>query len=207
VYKRRRAAEKEEAVRRFLLLIATATMIPATAVPAYAQDTPGQEESGSQTVVVTGLIERPEITTYMYGSHAVTDEASGTRYALRSEEEELLDGYTGRRATVYGTSVPEYEGGAVEGGPPLLNVTRVEPAGSPDPTDPELGVDLNGDGKVDEADGRLAAEISDAAMSAASKLGRPALPPTGGPQLPLEPAALLLSALLTAGLLARRILR
>jgi hypothetical protein len=197
-------------VRRFLLLIATAAMIPATAVPAFAQDTPGQEEPGSRTVVVTGVIERPEITSYMYGSHAVTDEASGTRYALRSEEEGLLDGYTGQRATVYGTSVPEYEGGAIEGGPPLLNVTRVEPAGSPDPTDPadpELGVDLNGDGKVDEADGRLAAEISDAAMLAASKLGQPVLPPTGGPQLPLEPAALLLSALLTAGLLARRVLR
>ncbi len=116
-------------MRRFLLLIATVAMIPATAVPASAQDTPGQEEPGSQTIVVTGVIERPEITTYMYGSHAVTDEASGTRYALRSEEDEgLLDSYVGRRVTVYGTLVPGYEKGQVEGGPPLLSVTRVEPA-------------------------------------------------------------------------------
>jgi hypothetical protein len=73
------------------------------------------------------VIEKPEITSYMYGTHAITDEASGTRYALRSEEEGLLDRYVGRRVTVSGTPVPGYEGG-LEGGPPLLSVTSVEPA-------------------------------------------------------------------------------
>jgi hypothetical protein len=78
----------------------------------------------------------------MYGTHAITDEASGTRYALRSEEEGLLDGYTDRRVTVNGTLVPEYENGAIEGDPPLLDVAQVDPADSSGTVDPELGVDL-----------------------------------------------------------------
>jgi hypothetical protein len=79
-----------------------------------------------ELVPATGVLERPEITTYMYGTHAVTDEASGERYALQSEDVGL-DGYIGRRVTIYGTPVPGYENGQVEGGPPLLNVTRIEP--------------------------------------------------------------------------------
>jgi hypothetical protein len=75
-----------------------------------------------------GVLERPEVTTYMYGTHAITDETSGTMYALRSEDEGLLDGYVGQRVTVHGTLVAGYENGQVEGGPPLLNVTRVESA-------------------------------------------------------------------------------
>ena len=76
----------------------------------------------------TGVLERPEVTTYMYGTHAITDETSGTMYALRSEDEGLLDGYVGQRVSVHGTLVAGYENGQVEGGPPLLNVTRVESA-------------------------------------------------------------------------------
>jgi hypothetical protein len=80
------------------------------------------EESRSATRV----LEKPEIITYMYGTHAVTDEASGNRYALQSEEVNL-DGYAGQRVTVYEMPVPGYENGQIEGGPPLLNVTRMEP--------------------------------------------------------------------------------
>jgi tyrosine-protein phosphatase YwqE len=69
------------------------------------------------------------ITWYMYGTHAITDEASGTRYALQSKRVNL-NYYVGQRVTIYGTLVPGYENGQVEGGPPLLNVTRVEPASS-----------------------------------------------------------------------------
>jgi hypothetical protein len=76
------------------------------------------------------VIEKPQATTYMYDIHAITDETSGTRYAPASEEEGLLDRYTGSRVTVFGTSAPEYEGGAVEGGPPLIRVSRVESAGA-----------------------------------------------------------------------------
>jgi hypothetical protein len=73
------------------------------------------------------VIETPEITPYMDGTHAITDEASGTRYALRSDDEALLDAYTSQRASIFGTPVPSYEDGAIEGSPPLLSITQVEP--------------------------------------------------------------------------------
>jgi len=103
-------------------------------VSSYALETPeaGQEtETGSEEAAdssATGVLEKPEITSYMYGTHAITDEASGDRYALKSEEEGLLDDHVGERVTVYGTLVPGYENGQIEGGPPLLDVTRVEPS-------------------------------------------------------------------------------
>ncbi len=103
-----------------LLALALVLLIPA---PASAQ-----QGSAGRNIEVTGLIEKPEVTTYQYGTHATTDEASGKRYALMSEEKRLLDRYVGERATVYGTTVPGFEDGAVEGGPPLVRVERAEPA-------------------------------------------------------------------------------
>ena len=149
------------------------------------------------------MIEEPEITTYMYGSHAVVDEASGERYALKSEEEGLLTDSNGRRATVSGTLVPGYENGAVEGGPPLIEVDEIQPAtGNPD--DDAGGADVNGDGMVDEADGEFAAAVSDAAISDSENAGQPVLPATGGPVLALLGVALVL---LGAGLPIYRALR
>jgi hypothetical protein len=163
----------------------------------------GQEKSESPALEVTGVIEKPEITTYMYGSHAINDEASGERYALRSEEEGLLADSTNRRATVSGTLVPGYEKGAVEGGPPLIEVDEVRPAaGNPD--DDTGGADVNGDGVVDEADGEFAAAVSDAARSNSENTGQPVLPATGGPMLALLGVALVL---LGAGLPLYRALR
>jgi hypothetical protein len=162
----------------------------------------GQEKSESP-VEVTGVIEEPEITTYMYGSHAVVDEASGERYALKSEEEGLLTDSNGRRATVSGTLVPGYENGAVEGGPPLIEVDEVRPAaGNPD--DDAGGADVNGDGVVDEADGEFAAAVSDAARAESENAGQPVLPATGGPVLALLGVALIF---LGAGLPIYRVLR
>ena len=77
-----------------------------------------------------GSLERLEATTFQYGTHAITDEASETFYALRSEVLDL-DAHADQRVTVYGTLVPGYENGQVESSPPLLKVTRVEPAGDP----------------------------------------------------------------------------
>ncbi len=163
----------------------------------------GQEKSDSPTIEVTGMIEEPEITTYMYGSHAIVDEASGERYALRSEEEGLLSDSNGRRATVSGTLVPGYENGAVEGGPPLIEVDEIQPAtGNSD--DDAGGADVNGDGMVDEADGEFAAAVSDAAISDSENAGQPVLPATGGPVLALLGVALVL---LGAGLPIYRALR
>jgi opacity protein-like surface antigen len=89
----------------------------ATAAPVLAQE----------SVMATGAMERLDITSYQYGSHAITDEASGAFYVLNSDVVDL-DAYDGQRVTVYGTLVPGYESGQVEGGPPLVYVTEVVPA-------------------------------------------------------------------------------
>jgi hypothetical protein len=183
----------------------TLALVLFVATPASAQRDAGtgQEKSESPAVEVTGVIEEPEITTYMYGSHAVVDEASVERYALRSEEEGLLADSNGRRATVSGTLVPGYENGAVEGGPPLIEVDEVRPAvGNPD--DDTGGADVNGDGVVDEADGEFAAAVSDAAKSDYENADQPVLPATGGPVLALLGVALVL---LGAGFPVYRALR
>jgi hypothetical protein len=138
--------KRKQIVKKLLLLVAAAAL--AAVIPACAgqedlqnfgtvmleektsSESPsakGKELPG-ETLAVTGVIEKTEITPYMYGTHAVTDEVLGVRYALRSEEVGLLDAYTGQRATVFGAPVPGYETGAIGGGPPFLNVTRIEPA-------------------------------------------------------------------------------
>jgi starvation-inducible outer membrane lipoprotein len=99
-------------------LVVVAVMVAlATASPVMAQE----------SVVATGTMERLDIMSYQYGSHAITDEASGAFYVLNSDVVDL-DAYDGQRVTVYGTLVPGYESGQVEGGPPLVYVTEVVPA-------------------------------------------------------------------------------
>ncbi len=78
--------------------------------------------------VATGILQRQGITFYMYGTHTITDVSLGVRHALRSQDEEVLDAYGGQRVTVHGTFVAGYENGQIEGGPPLLMVTKVERA-------------------------------------------------------------------------------
>ena len=80
------------------------------------------------------------------------------------------------------------------------------PGDSPDLTSPENGVDLNRDGSADEADGRVAAATSDAAMEAHQASGGNALPATGGAailQIVVSAGALLVAG----GLLIRRLAR
>src|SRR4051794_8224483 len=79
--------ERREAKMPKKATILAVVLILFVAAPASAQQGAGagQEKSSSRTIAVTGVIEKPEITSYMYGSHAITDEASGKRYALRSE--------------------------------------------------------------------------------------------------------------------------
>jgi hypothetical protein len=102
-------------MKRLAVLVMVVTM--ALAAPVLAQE----------SMVATGTMEMLGITTYQYGTYTVTDEASGTSYVLSSVVVDL-DAYTGQRVTVYGTLVPGYEYGQVEGGPPLVDVTWVEPA-------------------------------------------------------------------------------
>jgi len=105
----------------FGLIVAYALVVASPA--AALQESQASEES----VTATGVLERPEITTYQYGEYAITDEATGTPYALDSGSVDL-GAYLGEKATVTGTVVPGYEAGAVEGGPALLEVTAVEGA-------------------------------------------------------------------------------
>ncbi len=103
--------------KRLMALLGMLALILATAAPALAESEPQ----------LTGVIEKPELTTYMYGTHSMTDEL-GNFYALESDIVDL-DAYVGQRVTVSGAFVPGYEDGQVEGGPPLFSVTHVEEAG------------------------------------------------------------------------------
>lgn len=103
-------------MKRLAVLVMVVAIALALAAPVLAQES-----------VATGTIEEAGVTTYMYGTHVIVDEQTGTFYALGSDVVDL-DAYTGQRGTVYGTLVPGYEYGQVEGGPPLVNVTWVEPA-------------------------------------------------------------------------------
>lgn len=105
-----------------MLLVAMLAAMLAAAPPALAESEPVFE--------ATGVLEKPGVTTYQYGTHAITDEASGNRYALQSQSVDL-DAYVGERVTVSGAPVPGYQGGQVEGGPDLLRVDQVEPADGP----------------------------------------------------------------------------
>ncbi|MCA1717062.1 MAG: hypothetical protein LC781_09550 [Actinobacteria bacterium] len=102
-------------MKRLAVLVVAIAL--ALAAPVLAQE----------SVTATGAMERLDITSYQYGTHAVHDEASGALYVLSSDVVDL-DAYTGQRVTVYSTLVPGYEYGQVEGGLPLVDVTWVEPA-------------------------------------------------------------------------------
>ena len=104
--------------KKLMVLLGMLAMMLATAVPALAESEPQ----------LTGVIEKPEVTTYQYGTHSMIDEVGGDLYALESDNVDL-DAYVGQRVTVFGASVAGYEDGQVEGGPPLFDVTRVESAG------------------------------------------------------------------------------
>lgn len=84
-------------------------------------------EGVEATVVsATGVLRITQVSAYMYGTHDIADEASGTSYALESDGAVDLDAYDGRRVEVYGEPVAGYEAGKVDGGPALLRVVRVE---------------------------------------------------------------------------------
>lgn len=120
------AADVETGQRILNTFEADCGLLPSSSPESTSGSNPETAPEADSVPAATGVLERPEVTAYMYGTHALTDETSGTIYALRSEEEGLLDGYVGQRVTVHGTLVAGYENGQVEGGPPLLNVTQIE---------------------------------------------------------------------------------
>jgi hypothetical protein len=72
-----------------------------------------------------GVIQQQGLTTYMYGSHVLTDPGGQVLYALTSDDPSLLERYVGQRVQVAGAPVPGYP---LEGGPLHLHVTGVTPA-------------------------------------------------------------------------------
>ena len=67
-----------------------------------------------------GLIEKPEVTSYMYGTHTINE--NGKTYALQSTTINL-DRYIGKKVTVKGTKMNDYP---VDGGPEFIDVKVVE---------------------------------------------------------------------------------
>ena len=105
--------------------------------------------ASSGPISATGIIEEPGMTTYMYGTHAITDEKTGTPYALTSEDVDL-DAYAGEKVRIYGAPVPGYEGGEIEGGPALLEVGEVEPMADASGEETSVNFELLIEGEVPE---------------------------------------------------------
>ena len=86
-----------------------------------------EEPDPDEEVVATGVLEELESTSFQYGTHALIDEDTEELvYALTSERVPL-EVYAGKLVTIHGTLVPGYEDG-IDGGPPLVEVARVETA-------------------------------------------------------------------------------
>lgn len=67
-----------------------------------------------------GLIQKPEVTSYMYGTHTITE--NGKTYAIQSKTINL-DLYISKKVTVKGTKINGYP---LDGGPELIDVKGVE---------------------------------------------------------------------------------
>ncbi len=151
-------------------------------------------------VVATGVVEKAEATSYQYGTHVLIDGDTGELvYALTSESVDL-DAYEGKLVTIYGTYVPGYEDG-VDGGPPLVEVHRVETApdgGSGD------GSDTGGSDKGGSNSGGSNSGGSNSGGSNNGGTKAMELPKTGG-AVPIALGAGVL--LLSGGLLLRRFSR
>lgn len=173
----------------------------ALASPAFAQnaapDQYGAEPPPAgegETVVARGVIEKQGITAYQYGTHVLLDDGA-VLFALQSDAV-ALDAHAGERVTIRGTRVPGYQGGAIEGGPDLLNVTGVDvgsagepPADDGAPRSPDPGDPGTGDDGADGAGSSAAAGV---------------LPDTGGTPTPWLLAA---ATLLFGAVLIRRLVR
>ena len=78
----------------------------------------------SEDIQVRGVIQGLEATSFQYGTHGLYSKDGELLYALHSDTVRL-DDHTGESVHLHGTPDPDYAGGAVEGGPELLNVTGV----------------------------------------------------------------------------------
>ncbi len=70
----------------------------------------------------SGLIKAQGITTYMYGTHILTDKAGNTLYALRGSSA-TLDNYIDKNVELEGHKVKGYP---VDGGPEYIDVSKIK---------------------------------------------------------------------------------
>lgn len=127
------------------LFVAALILTLAIPVPALAQSSGGAadqygEPPAGETVVAEGKIQPAGMTTYQYGTHILTDGSGDLLFALQSDTV-ALDDYVDKRVTLHGVRVPGYQNGAVEGGPDLLEVTRIGDGSPVQPPDDEPGAD------------------------------------------------------------------
>lgn len=100
-----------------------------------------EEPDPDEEVVTTGVLEELESTSFQYGTHALIDEdTEDLVYALTSESVPL-EVYAGKLVTIHGTLVPGYEDG-IDGGPPLVEVARVNASPGPGGGSVTLGFEL-----------------------------------------------------------------
>lgn len=74
----------------------------------------------TQMVEVKGLLEKQGVTTYMYGTHTISN--NNIYYALRSETINL-DNYIGQNVIIIGEPI---EGYPIDSGPEYLDVKEVK---------------------------------------------------------------------------------
>jgi hypothetical protein len=72
--------------------------------------------------ILKGTIKAQEITTYMYGTHVLTNNVGQTLYALRSNSVKL-DDYIGKSVEISGSKVDGYP---VDGGPDYIEVSKIK---------------------------------------------------------------------------------
>ena len=195
-------------MKRLLLALSAVGLGLLTVAPAFAQTSGGQYGKG-EAVMVTGVLQKQGITSYQYGTHFMKDVGSGTGYALKSSKVDL-NGYVGKRVTVYGTLA--MKAGELEGGPALLDVSRVVPVSPPGggstnvepggPGGPVSGSENGGTGSSgtgDSGSNTGTGNVGDVGGSSSDGGGTGVLPNTGGLPLSIVAGA----ALLALGFLIR----
>ncbi len=174
------------------------------AAPALAQTGADQYGNG-EAVTVTGVLQKQGMTTYQYGTHFIKDTGSGTGYALKSSRVNL-DGYAGEEVTAYGTLA--MKAGELEGGPALIDVSRVVPTAAPPDNGGSTSVEPGGSysgNSGNSSPGDTSGAGSSGGSNGSFSGGISVLPNTGG--LPLSGLAVAGAALLASGFLVRRITR
>lgn len=86
------------------------------------QNPTSQKSPTASTITSSGTIEKIEVSTWMYGTHILTDQ-NKVKYALESTSVDL-DSLVNKQVEIKGTTVSGYP---VENGPELLEVTQATP--------------------------------------------------------------------------------